>query len=120
MAAFNQNVESLDTRQRLQRYIQLFKDSVADQGKMCLCGVLAAEVDELPESIKEGLEPFFQQKIDWLAATFILAGMDQAEANSKALLAMATLEGALLMVRGNGELALFDTIASQLLTMIHC
>src|SRR5687767_13048426 len=48
----------LDARAQLQRYVQLYRD-VLSNDRICLCGMLAAEVTTLPDPMKKAIRRFF-------------------------------------------------------------
>ena len=63
---------------------------------MCLCGILAAESDVLPEALQRAVKVFFEVNVAWLQDA-LFADQPQARAQAQAFLILASLEGALLM-----------------------
>lgn len=92
---------------RLEAYAQLYVDVLA-AGRMCLCGMLAAEHATLPAPMQRAIRSFFGASEDWLA-NVLEQGRAQGElafpgeAREAARLWIATLEGALLLARSYGE-----------------
>ena len=54
-----------DARARLNEYVQLYR-SVLSAGRMCLCGILAAEYQTLPASMRSAVLDFFDRNETWL------------------------------------------------------
>jgi TetR/AcrR family transcriptional repressor of nem operon len=104
---------------RLDAYRELYAE-VLRGGRMCLCGILAAEYATLPEPMRIEIVRFFDINIAWLAAvleegrgdgTLAFAGTPADEAQAL----LAGLEGALLLARPYGESTPFDAAAGRLL-----
>ena len=82
-------------RERLAGYARLYAEVFADGGRMCLCGVFAADAASLPPEVRRA------------TAAFAEAGLPAARARGAAQAFLAALEGALLLARagaaGAGE-----------------
>lgn len=91
---------------RLDAYFSLFRHSLLVDRKLCLCGMLGAEVGTLPESVVPRVKSFFTRNVDWLSA--LLAGRSGARASALALL--ASLEGALIVARAMEDDAAFEQV----------
>jgi len=112
--------ESGDARQRLRAYVAIWTRVLRDRDRMCLCGMMAAEIATLPRAVRTELKRFFDANEGWLlrviregqkARTLRLAGPPEIEAR---LLTMG-LEGAMLIARSYGEIHRFEEIAQRLL-----
>ncbi len=79
---------------RLEGYIALFVQALTVDKKMCLCGILAAESDLLPEALQRAVQVFFEVNVAWLHGALFA---DQPQAKAQAFFVLASLEGALLM-----------------------
>ena len=97
-------------------YSQQFQHALTQDKKMCLCGLLGAETDGLPEKVKQQTRRFFEQNIQWLTHAYTL-GTDNTEqqAKSQAVAAISLLEGAMLVSKAMNDDALFSTVSAQLL-----
>ena len=80
----------------IQIYIELFETALVQDKRMCLCGLLAAEVDGLPEKVANETKIFFNRNIEWLMKAYSLRG-DCETAEAKALHTIAILEGAMMV-----------------------
>ncbi|THF25793.1 TetR/AcrR family transcriptional regulator [Pseudomonas atacamensis] len=91
--------------EKLQGFARLFDKRYPDGTRLCLCGILSAELEIVPESVALEVQKFFAENLSWLSAV-VLAG--QAASEFKELMAaeefaevfLCALEGALLV--GNG------------------
>lgn len=112
--------ESADARRRLRAYVGLWTGVLRDRDRMCLCGMMAADIATLPKSVRSEIKRFFEENEGWLvriltagqkARTLRLTGSPEVEAR---LLTMG-LEGAMLVARSYGEPRRFEEIATRLL-----
>ena len=109
--------------QRLQDYTGIYRAVFAD-GRMCLCGMLAAEFDTLDEPLGEALLSFFDTNYGWLAGVLddghvageLRSGADPRET---AELMVSTLEGAMLLNRPSGNVRRFDDVIERLLAQLR-
>ena len=104
---------------KLDAYAGLYADVLRGQ-RMCLCGMLAAEYQTLPDPMRAAVIAFIDANEAWVeqvltegrgAGTIALAG----PASDAARLIVSGLEGAMLVARPYGDVARFDTAAVTLL-----
>ena len=87
---------------------------------MCLCGMLAADFDSLPRSVRGEVRAFFDDNEAWLAGV-LEAGRTQGEisftgaAAAEAQVILSTLEGAMLVARSRRDVKVFDAVARRVL-----
>lgn len=109
--------------ERLERYVELY-GAVLRKKRMCLCGMMAADVATLPKPLRASLAEFFAENEAWLARV-LEAGRRRGEirfegtAASLAAFFLGTLEGAMLVARGSGRLEAFETAGRRLLALIR-
>lgn len=105
--------------EKLEAYAQVYGD-VLRRRRMCLCGMLAAGYETLPEPMRRAVVRFFDQNEAWLArvleegaaeGSLTFAGAPTAVAQS----IISGLEGAMLVARPYGESARFDAAAERIL-----
>jgi TetR/AcrR family transcriptional repressor of nem operon len=114
--------ETPDGRERLRRYAELY-GSVLRRKRMCLCGMMAADVATLPRPLRESLTEFFRENESWLER-ILDGGRDRGElsfegsAASLAAFVVGSLEGAMLVARGSGRMEEFDAAADRLLALL--
>lgn len=99
-------------------------DGVLAEGKMCLCGMLAAEYGTLPEPMQQALTRFFDLNERWLAGVLergrrrgvlTFAGAPREVAR----LLVGSLEGAMMLARSYGDPARFRAASRRLLTELR-
>lgn len=101
----------------LAAYVDVFRTTLHRDGRMCLGGMLAAEADTVPAEVRAEVQRFVSLNVDWIAR--VLANSKTEPVASRAvrdhaMTVFAALEGAMLVARGTGDLAAFDTVAGQL------
>jgi len=107
---------------RLERYTELY-GSVLRRGRMCMCGMLAADVATLPKPMRESIAGFFTDNEQWL--TRVLgegrkSGQIDFEGTpaSMASFFVSSLEGAMLVARAGGNSEPFDAAVRHLMARI--
>jgi TetR/AcrR family transcriptional regulator, transcriptional repressor for nem operon len=108
-----------DAPDKLAAYAGLYSEVLRGQ-RMCLCGMLAAEYQTLPDPMRDAVIAFIDLNEAWVekvlsdgqrAGTITLTG----PASDAARLIVGGLEGAMLVARPYADLARFDTAAGGLL-----
>jgi TetR/AcrR family transcriptional repressor of nem operon len=111
--------ESRDARGKLRRYAAIYGDVLGD-GRMCLCGMLAAEFGTLPEKMRAEMRHYFDANEKWLVAVlkegrrekslrFTGSPLDAARA------LVGSLEGAMMIARSYSDPARFKAVSERLL-----
>ncbi len=98
----------------LNAYVGAFRSSSQNDGKMCLCGMMAAEINALPEPVAKATRDFFKRNLDWLENALTDLEPNADARLSKALALLAGLEGALIARRGLGVPSGFDVAAMEI------
>ncbi len=117
------SAESDEVRRRLERYGALFRETLARDGQICLCGVLGAELPSLPAEAAREVRGFFKDNESWLAEV-LRRGRDEgrvsraASPGELARLVLATFEGAMVVARAEGNAFAFDAIAEACLRLL--
>jgi TetR/AcrR family transcriptional regulator, transcriptional repressor for nem operon len=94
----------------LQAYPKLFRQSLEDDNRMCLCSFMAAEYDDLPDSVKTEVQSFADVNVAWLTRMLAAASVPGSEYETKARAIFAAVAGAQLMARSRADLNLFDAL----------
>lgn len=110
-----------DLAARMDAYVRLFRRALEDSNRMCLCGFMGAEYDELPEAVRAEVRAFQDANVAWLARA--LAAADAPEAGSgsagegdpraheaRARAIFAALSGAQLVARSRGDIGVYDEV----------
>jgi TetR/AcrR family transcriptional regulator, transcriptional repressor for nem operon len=124
---FDEQLRAIDAgqgaaRHRLEAYADIYAN-VLEAGRMCLCGMLAAEYTTLPKPMRTGVVRFFESNEQWLAevlrsgeSTGSLRLSGTAEDGARAII--SGLEGALLVARPFRDVDRFRTTSRGLLAGI--
>jgi len=94
--------ESPDAATCLRRYTDVFRLALANENRMCMCGFMAAEHDDLPDAVKREVQAFADLNVAWLT--------DVLGDSQHALAIFAAVGGAQLIARSQGDIATFDRI----------
>ena len=93
---------------------------VLRERKMCLCGMLAAEYQTLPQPMQDAVIGFFNENERWLEAVLERGREDGSlqfagTPRDAARMVVGGLEGAMLVARPYGDIAWFEAAAANLL-----
>ncbi len=99
----------------LRKYTDVFRLALENGNRMCLCGFMAAEFDDLPDAVKVEVQAFADVNVIWLAK--VLSSMDtsgdSAMARERALAIYAAIGGAQLTARSRADISVFDRIVES-------
>jgi TetR/AcrR family transcriptional repressor of nem operon len=117
LAAIDANVTLAPAK--LDAYASLYAEVLREE-RMCLCGMLAAEYQTLPDPIRDAVVAFLDDNEAWLALVLEDGREDGSlrfsnTAADTARSIVSGLEGAMLVARPYGALERFETAAAQLL-----
>jgi TetR/AcrR family transcriptional repressor of nem operon len=123
-ARFQSALEAIDARggtmvERLEAFAAIYFE-VLGAGHMCLCGMLAAEFETLPPSMRSALDHYFDETETWLEGVLERGRRDgefafEEPAREVAQFVVSTLEGAMILARSHGSSARFITATNRLL-----
>lgn len=99
-----------DPMRSLQAYPDVFRQSLANENRLCLCSFMAAEYDDLPDPVKTEVQAFADVNIAWLSKVLVAAGVvpaDESDARARAI--FAAVAGAQLIARSRSDISLYDS-----------
>jgi TetR/AcrR family transcriptional repressor of nem operon len=108
---------------RLRAYVQLYTNVISD-GRMCLCGMVAAEYGTLPAPMQNAIRLFFEFNENWLARV-LEHGSQQGRLalrvapRDMARMLVGALEGEMLVARTYGDAGRFESAARLLLGQLE-
>ncbi|WP_213992581.1 TetR/AcrR family transcriptional regulator [Sodalis sp. dw_96] len=103
--------EASDSVSCLRHYPDIFRKSLEDGNRMCLCSFMSAEYDDLPEVVKKEVQTFADINVAWLSRVLTAAAAVSAEESERRARAIfAAIAGAQLMARSRSDIALFDAL----------
>lgn len=92
-------LQSLDkkksAKEKLKAFFALYTDMSKSGTKLCLCGILAAEIMTLAEDLRASVVDFFEIQEKWLSKIY--------GSNKKAKTVLASLQGAMLISRATAD-----------------
>lgn len=94
----------------MDRYIEIFRSALANDNRMCLCGIMSAERDDLPPKVRTEVGNFADMNVAWIMQVLALAKPRASKQALKehALAIFAAIEGAQLVARGCQDIAIYD------------
>ena len=111
-----------ETRDKLDAYVGVYAD-VLRRKRMCLCGILAAEYQTLPQPMRGAVTRFFEDNEAWLM-TVLERGQAEGSLSlpesvgDAANMIVSGLEGAMLVARPYEDVARFQSAARGLLASL--
>ncbi|MGI3777786.1 MAG: TetR/AcrR family transcriptional regulator [Janthinobacterium lividum] len=103
--------EGLEPAACLARYTDVFGNTLRNDNRMCLAGILAAEHKELPEEVRTEVVRFGAMNEAWIARVLANAGStDPVQDRRQARAIFAAIEGAQLVARSRGDVSVYDGI----------
>ena len=76
-------------------YTQLFRSALLTDDKMCLCGLLGAQNESLPDKVQVEVKRFFELNLAWLHAAHSANG--ESDPSYAAIHTVSLLEGAMMI-----------------------
>jgi len=105
--------DGLDPQTCLVRYTDVFRDTLRNDNRMCLAGILAAEHKELPEEVQREVVKFGTMNENWIARVLGMTGItDTGEAQRRARAIFAAIEGAQLVARSRDDVSVYEEIVA--------
>jgi TetR/AcrR family transcriptional repressor of nem operon len=102
-----------DPKKALKAYPGLFRRSLEEDNRMCLCSFMAAEYDDLPEAVKTEVQAFADVNIAWLTKMLAATSVSGSKCETKARAIFAAVAGAQLMARSRADVSLFDALIAS-------
>ena len=113
------DAQARDARDKLRRYAAIY-ESVLRDGRMCLCGMLAAEFGTLPDAMRTDMRHFFDENERWLVKVLQQGrrekslGFTGTPAQAAQSL-VGALEGGMMIARSYGDVARFKASTERAL-----
>lgn len=109
-----QQIEARETcpKDRIKAFINIYNVELKQRGLVCLCAVLGAETDGLPERVSSEIKTFFDKNIDWLTRQYAALGKEAPANDAKT--ALSLLSGAMIVSASSSDSSIFDAAVSSL------
>jgi TetR/AcrR family transcriptional repressor of nem operon len=94
----------------LDEYTKIFHSALANDNRMCLCGIMSAELDDLLAEVRIEVDKFAAMNVDWLSKVLSRARPKAIEQDLRdhAMAIFAAIEGAQLVARGCRDIGIYD------------
>ncbi|MGN1288448.1 MAG: TetR/AcrR family transcriptional regulator [Bradyrhizobium sp.] len=103
--------EKVDPVRCLRRYPEVFRKALENNNRMCLCSFMSAEVDDLPDAVKQEVQTFADVNVAWLSKLLVAARLvNSKKSEQRARAIFAAVAGAQLMARSRGDISLYDSL----------
>jgi TetR/AcrR family transcriptional repressor of nem operon len=105
--------ESLDQDACIRKYTDVFRNTLLNENRMCLGGIMAAEHKELPIEVRAEVVKFSEMNVRWLVKVLSLGKNSRVATKAtqrQALAIFAAIEGAQLVARSRGDVSVYDEI----------
>lgn len=103
--------EAPDPLRCLHQYPDTFRKSLESENRLCLCSFMAAEYEDLPETVKKEVQTFADVNVAWLSKVLYAAGVvgsEESEPRARAI--FAAVAGAQLLARSRSDISLYDAM----------
>ena len=109
-----QDIASRETspKDRIKAFVDIYSVELKQRGLVCLCAVLGAETEGLPERVSGEIKIFFDKNIDWLTQQYEALGKDTPAENAKT--ALSLLSGAMIVSASSDDNSIFDAAVSSI------
>ena len=108
----------------LRAYAQIFKSTLEDGKKVCLCAMLASDRDSVEDSVTDQVREFFADQHRWLSSV-VTDGISQGTIRGDvcpdnfAVLFFSALEGAMMVANANDNSADIELVANQMIGLVR-
>lgn len=105
------SAEPADPLRSLREYPTVFRKSLENENRLCLCSFMAAEYNDLPDVVKKEVQTYADVNVDWLSKMLLAAGVVSAkDSEARARGIYAAVAGAQLVARSRSDIALYDSM----------
>ncbi len=100
---------------RITALVSAFRQALMTTDKVCLCGIMGAEAQGLPDPVRAEVARFLTSVLEWVTKAYAETGA--ANPKARAELAVAALEGAMILSVNLQDMDAFDRVAAELVRM---
>ena len=114
---------SFKTRKKLTKYLDMYLELSKSGDKLCLCGILASEIQGFPANLVREINIFFQIHETWLRKLFHEAQENgefkfTGSASGLAAIFFSTIQGALIISRTKKDPKYLKSVIKELLNWV--
>jgi TetR/AcrR family transcriptional repressor of nem operon len=102
--------QSDDPAWLMDQYAKIFRAALENDNRMCLCGIMSAELDELPSEVRQEVDAFGAANVSWIEKVLELTDFaeNSLARHEHAMAIYTAIEGAQLVARGLQDIDVFD------------
>ncbi|GEQ98872.1 TetR family transcriptional regulator [Iodidimonas gelatinilytica] len=107
---------SIEPEQMITDYVSAFRDTLEKKNRVCLFGMLAAEIESLPPEVVNETRRFFELNVAWLEKVYARMKENSGtpyNPHAEALSLIARVEGLMIVARAMNDTSLFDQVFSS-------
>ncbi|WP_054957087.1 TetR/AcrR family transcriptional regulator [Paenibacillus dakarensis] len=111
---------SMNSEEKLFRFFQQYRETIANDSKLCLCSMMAAELVSFSTEIRNEINGFFRDNENWIEKV-LKEGKEsgildyQISSREQSRIIMAFVQGAQLLARSSGDLQHYDMMVQNLI-----
>jgi len=108
-----------DWLDKLYQYGNLYEHALSEN-KLCLCGMLASDVETLPRLLKKEVQLFFTDHIAWLVDILSIhyKSLTNKRLTEIAWQIVSSLQGAVMLARAQGDKTIFVSASRELFSLL--
>jgi TetR/AcrR family transcriptional repressor of nem operon len=101
--------------EKIHNYAKLYENTLL-QNKLCLCGMLASDIETLPKILKKELRAFFNDNVIWIENVIKVQfkSMPDKHLQKIAWHIISSLQGGIMLARMQGQKEIFSSIWDSL------
>lgn len=105
---------------KIRAYIKLYEHVLHDD-KLCLCGMLASDIETLPIEIKMEIRHFFSDNVMWLSKILAshYSAMPKKRLNQVSWQIIGSLQGGIMMARMFEKREIFSSASEELVNSLE-
>ena len=103
--------QGLGLKDCMERYTDIFADTLRNGNRMCLAGILGAERNELPDEVRTEVVKYGEMNERWLDRVLAKLKASKPEENRhRARAIYAAVQGAQLIAHSRGDVSVYEEI----------
>jgi TetR/AcrR family transcriptional repressor of nem operon len=105
---------------KIHQYAKLY-EAVLREDKLCLCGILASDMETLPDILKKEVQSFFADNVAWLSKMLSqhYSSLSKKRLHDISWQIISSLQGAVIMAKMSGKPELLTSISKELLVQLE-
>jgi TetR/AcrR family transcriptional repressor of nem operon len=104
---------------KIRAYIKLYGNVLHDD-KLCLCGMMASDIETLPIELKMEIRHFFSDNVAWLSKILVshYSAMPKKRLNQVSWHIIGSLQGGIMMARMFEKREIFSSASEELINSL--